>query len=329
MYACMLGAQKPKRVAIALGILLACRPCALALDPSLDVSQYAHTSWKIRDGFYKGTIHAIAQTPDGYLWLGTEFGLLRFDGVRMVPWQPPANEHSPNHDIRSLLASRDGTLWIGTEGGLASWKDGKLTQYPGLAGQEVDALLEDREGTIWVGFGYQTLVGRLCAIHGNSVQCYEDGRLGNAVYSLHEDNRGNLWVGAENGLLRWKPGPPEFYPMPDRVIDLTETNNGALLAVMRGGIRQLIGGKITAYPLPHTGLLDERLLRDRDGSLWFVTQHGLLHVHGRRTDVFAQSDGHSGNRISALFEDREGNIWVATNNGLDRFRDLAVVSISG
>src|SRR5208283_2231323 len=86
---------------------------------------------------------------------------------------------------------------------------------------------------------------------------------------------------------------------------------------------------ITAYPLPHTGLLDERLLRDRDGSLWFVTQHGLLHVHGRRTDVFAQSDGLSGNRISALFEDREGNIWVATNNGLDRFRDLAVVSISG
>src|SRR6476619_1952925 len=98
--------HRPRRVATALGILLACCSCALALDPSLDISQYAHTSWKISDGLYKGTIHTIAQTPDGYLWLGTEFGLLRFDGVRMVPWQPPASEHLPNGPIRSLLTSR-------------------------------------------------------------------------------------------------------------------------------------------------------------------------------------------------------------------------------
>jgi hypothetical protein len=69
----------------ALGILLACSPCAFALNPSLDISQYAHTSWKIRDGFTRGIITSMAQTPDGYLWLGTEFGLLRFDGVRNVP----------------------------------------------------------------------------------------------------------------------------------------------------------------------------------------------------------------------------------------------------
>ena len=64
-------------------------PCAFALNPSLDISQYAHTAWTVRDGFFKGVINSIAQTPDGYLWLGTEFGLLRFDGVRAVPWQPP------------------------------------------------------------------------------------------------------------------------------------------------------------------------------------------------------------------------------------------------
>ena len=73
-------------------VLLAWCPCAMALDPALDVSQYAHTSWKVRDGFVKGAIFAIAQTPDGYLWLGTESGLYRFDGVRAVPWQPPGGE---------------------------------------------------------------------------------------------------------------------------------------------------------------------------------------------------------------------------------------------
>src|SRR5262245_17940869 len=117
------------------GLLLACCPGVFALNPALDISQYAHTSWKIRDGFTKGVIHAIAQTPEGYLWLGTEFGLVRFDGVRPVSWLPPPDQHLPDNFIWSLLASRDGTLWIGTAKGLASWKDGKLTQYPELAGQ--------------------------------------------------------------------------------------------------------------------------------------------------------------------------------------------------
>jgi ligand-binding sensor domain-containing protein len=88
-----------------LGILLACCACSFAVDPSLDVSQYAHTAWKIREGFATGTIHEIAQTPDGYLWLATESGLLRFDGVRTVSWQPPG-EHLPSNFIRSLLAAR-------------------------------------------------------------------------------------------------------------------------------------------------------------------------------------------------------------------------------
>lgn len=138
MFACAEGAHKQGRAVIALGILLACCPCASALDPSLDINQYAHTAWKVREGFAKGTITSIAQTPDGYLWLGPEFGLLRFDGVRVVPWQPPVGEHLPNSYIRSLLAARDGALWIGTAEGLASWKHGKLTLQSELAGDAVD-----------------------------------------------------------------------------------------------------------------------------------------------------------------------------------------------
>src|SRR5260370_36425853 len=122
------------------GVLLALGPGAFALNPALDMSQYAHTAWKIRDGFTKGTITSIAQTGDGYLWLGTEFGLLRFDGVRAVPWKPPAGEDLPISYIRSLFGARDGTLWVGTLKGLASSEDGKLTQYHDFAGKVVDAL---------------------------------------------------------------------------------------------------------------------------------------------------------------------------------------------
>src|SRR6266702_4526082 len=102
----------------ALAILLASSSCAFALDPSLDINQYAHTAWLSREGFPKGNIYAIAQTADGYLWLGTEFGLLRFDGVRAVPWQPPVGQHLPSREIVGLLVARDGALWIGTDKGL-------------------------------------------------------------------------------------------------------------------------------------------------------------------------------------------------------------------
>ena len=177
-----------RRLVIPLGLvcaflLLACCPAALALNPELDVSQYAHTSWKIRDGFPKGTVSSIAQTPDGYLWLGTESGLFRFDGVRSVLWRPPANQELPSNWIFSLLVTRDGTLWIGTEKGLVSWKDGKFTQHAELAGRYIFKLLEDREGTVWVSGG-AVPAGKLCAIRNSSVQCFgDDGTLGRAVFN--------------------------------------------------------------------------------------------------------------------------------------------------
>ena len=260
-----------RRVGIALGILLACCGSASALNPSLDFNQYAHKAWTIRDGFFKGFIHAIAQTPDGYLWLGTEFGLVRFDGVRSIPWEPPAGEHLPSSDIRQLVAARDGRLLIGTAGGLASWKDGKLTHYPEFDGQSVPALLEDREGTVWAGV-WANPTGRLCAIQSDNVHCYgEDGSLGWGVLSLYEDSRGDLWVGAFTGLWRWNPGPSKLYPMPSPEIRaLINGDNGRLLISMPGGIRQLADRKAAAYPLPGVGqdVSPNGILRDRDGGPW-------------------------------------------------------------
>jgi signal transduction histidine kinase/ligand-binding sensor domain-containing protein len=314
--------------------VLLCTCDGFALDPALDISQYAHTAWKVRDGFARGAIFAIAQTPDGYLWLGTEFGLLRFDGVRAVPWQPPGGEELPSDFIRSLLVAHDGTLWIGTFKGLASWKDGNLTHYPELAGQMVDALLEDRERTVWAA-GAVIPSGRLCSIHDGRPMCYgEDGSFGQSVESLYQDSRGNLWVAGDSGLWRWKPGSPKHYALPDIVNTgqvLSEDGNGALLIALNGGIGRLAGDRVETYRVPAAGqqFAPNRLFRDRNGGLWVTNRdHGLVHVHQGRTDSFGQSDGLSGDAVQTIFEDREGSIWVATLSGLDRFREYAVDTIS-
>jgi len=324
-------------------VFLAVRP-ALALDKSLDVSQYGHTAWTARDGFSVGAIFAMAQTPDGYLWLGSEFGLFRFDGLHAVPWQPPAGQRLPQKPY-ALLVTHDGTLWIGTFGGLVSWNGSKLTEYPEIGEHFVTSLLEDHEGTVWAGILGSTAdrpTGQLCAIRSGHPQCdLQGGAFGTFVWSLFEDSSGTLWAGADSGLWRWKPGPPKHYAMPGmRVGDLVASDEGQLLVGISGaGFKQLVGDKLESYPIHgpmnRSALLTDhevdsnKLLRDRHGGLWIGTrQRGLIHTHSGRTDVFTKSDGLSGDISCSLFEDREGNVWFASSRGLDRFREFPVTTIS-
>lgn len=334
-----------RQIATRLGILAAACGYGFALNPSLDISQYAHSNWTIRDGFSLGNIYAIAQTPDGYLWLGTEFGLFRFDGVRTTKWHPPSGQQLADQNINSLLGARDGTLWIGTFAGLASWKDGKLTRYPQLEQRFIESMFEDRRGTVWAGALFSPKAGPtglLCAIGSGRTQCYgEDGMFGVAVPALYQDGSGTLWVLAANGIWRWQPGPRRRYPTtPREVSALTEGDNGSpLLAVYGAGLMQLSGDEAGAYGirdpshtdtvLPERHIDANKLLRDRDGGLWIGTvERGLIHVHQGRTDVFTESNGLSGDIILSLYEDREGDIWVATTGGLDRFRELPVTTVS-
>jgi signal transduction histidine kinase/ligand-binding sensor domain-containing protein len=335
--------MKPALALITIGslTLLLGSPGALALDPSLEISQYAHTAWTTRDGFPLGNIYAITQGPDGYLLLASEFGLFRFDGVHPVRWQPPGEQRVPWST--SLLVTRKGTIWIGMGDSLASWSGGKLTRYPELERLGMTALIEDHEGTVWVGtwIGPESL-GRLCAIRSGSVHCYgEDGTFGNTVAALYEDSSGTLWAAAQSGIWRWKPGPPKRYSTSlKNVTALSESRDGRLLIADYGsGLTRIVGDKVESYSIPSAGnpnrpiadrdVNSNRLLRDRDGGLWIATvERGLIHVHDGRTDVFTKSDGLSSDVVLRLFEDREGNIWVSTTGGLDRFRELAVNTIS-
>jgi len=321
-------------------MLLAWPARVLALDPAVGLDQYQHAAWTAREGLM-GSVRAIVQTPDGYLWLGTEFGLVRFDGVRFLSWPQPPDQQLPSPRILSLLAARDGTLWIGTFGGLASWKDGRLTRYREIEDQ-MDSLLEDHQGTIWVGTNQ-----RVCAIRSGGLECRDDvksvapstyGYLQGGVFSLHEDTQHRLWVGAESGLWQWQPGPPRrVLAQPVAIFGaVVQGDHPTALTVITGApqgrqLREITGDKQEIYTVPGAlrTFTPNRLMRDRKGALWIGTlDRGILHVDHGKTTRFAQSDGLSSDFVLAFFEDREGNIWVGTTNGLDRFRTSVVSTIS-
>ena len=334
------------RDVVVVSLVAALCPCAFALNPSLDVGQYAHNTWTSRDGFSVGNIFCMAQTRDGYLWLGGEFGLFRFDGVRAVPWQPPAGQELPEKFAFQLVSTRDGTLWIGTFSGLASWDGVKLTRHPELADRFVQSLFADHEGTVWVGTrGGVGSYARLCAMRRGSSQCFgDDGALGKTIWTISEDRSGVLRIGSDSGIWRWKPGPPrrETTELRD-VSGLVETEDRHILASTFGGGLMQLEERVGAHPVPYPvrlpkgwarPLSDREFsastpLRDRNGGLWIGTsEHGLVHLYKSRTDVFTKADGLSGDIVNCLFEDREGNVWVCTTGGIDRFREFAVTTMS-
>ncbi|HVG20777.1 MAG TPA: two-component regulator propeller domain-containing protein [Blastocatellia bacterium] len=316
-----------------------------ALDPSKRISQYVHTAWRIQDGVLPGLPEAITQTTDGYLWIGTYAGLVRFDGVRFVPWEGPEGQHLPDSQIFAVLGARDGSLWIGTSKGVARWKDGELITLPYLGGR-ANSIIEDHHGTIWVGrVNGEDTRGGLCQIVGNDLKFYgeSDGVSLTSANRLVEDDAGNLWLGGYQGLCRWKPGSSETYFQKELktagllgVWALAAEKDGTLWAGMQLSgsgleIQRLIQGRWSRYLLP--GIKGEpgvtALFVDRDQSIWIGTaRRGIYRVHGSEVDHFGSGDGLTSDAIAGFFQDREGTLWVATSKGVDRFRDLRVVTFS-
>jgi signal transduction histidine kinase/ligand-binding sensor domain-containing protein len=305
-----------------------------ALEPAQSISQYAHTAWSRENGRLPAGIRAIAQIPEGRLWLGTDSGLLQFDGVRFQSWKPPAKLSSDY--VIALSAGRDGSLWIGTQAGLSQWHAGTIRNYqirPGITGPVASAVLTDRTGGVWVAAAGRG-VGGLCRVDGNALRCFgaADGTPGLDAFSLLEDRQGGLWVGGF-GAGRWRPGAPRVYRLPDpneSIHAIAEDPEGQIWAAGKG-LYKLVNGNLEKFPLPGS-LADVqiRALRvDREGSLWLGTRaQGLIRMYRGGIERFSNADGLSEDTVHCLFEDREGNMWVGTDGGLDRFRRYAVTKVT-
>ena len=332
--------------------LVLCTTSSSALDPSRQISQYSHTAWRIADGFFKGTPQAIAQTADGYLWIGTEAGLVRFDGVRFVPWAAPDGEHLPSSRIHSLLGTRDGSLWIGTSRGLARWNHFELTSIRG-GSAFVESLVEGPEGKVWITQSQvREHAGPLCEVAEDTLHCYgvSEGIPFPFAQPLLGDAQGNLWFGSSLGVGHWVPGKVassgvkiftvralEGNDLLRGVTAIASGSDGSILAGMertgRGlGLQQLTHGEWKDYALPQLNgaqLSVTALLWDRDEGLWIGTANsGVYHVHAGQAEHFGGADGLSSDSVQSFYEDREGNVWVATSRGIDRFHDTPVISFS-
>ena len=319
---------------------------ALALDPALRLSQYAHTSWRLQDGAFNGIPTAIVQTADGYLWIGTSSGLLRFDGVLFVPWTPPPEGPALSNGVYSLGASRDGSLWIGSSV-LMRWKDGKLSSYPNLDGR-INAILEDPAGGVWATRS-RTQDGRgpLCHFSDDRVRCFGDRDGISIPYAgaLFRDLSGTLWVGGSGGLAQGKPGSFEtFVPPALKALEqlggvgaFADGPDGSMLIGMvqsgpNMGLQEFKADHWSSFTrdgFDGNTLQINNMLSDRSGSLWIGTvSQGLCVVRDRRIDYYRSSDGLSSNVVNGIYEDRENNIWVVTSGGLDRFRVPKVLTFS-
>jgi signal transduction histidine kinase/ligand-binding sensor domain-containing protein len=322
------------------GFVLAAFPSAEALDPKLQLSQYAHTAWRVREGYFSAPPLAIAQTKDGQLWLGGEGGLLRFDGVQFSAWKPPGGQGLPDERIYGLLGASDGSLWIGTGWGLARWVDGKLVVYA-KAGR-FSTLLEDESGTIWAGHTRATnTVPPLCRFAGGEFRCFKfsdhPGRTW--VGALKEDHSGNLWIGTDGAVCRWQADKEDCYAIPASN-PVAVTPGVQCLAIDSGGALWVDGGRTGIWQLhsghwkhydefPELKLEMRASLLDREGAFWLGGwNHGILRNAERRTERLDRTDGLSDDTVNAVFEDREGNIWIATTGGLDRLRNVKVSTIT-
>jgi signal transduction histidine kinase/ligand-binding sensor domain-containing protein len=307
---------------------------ASALDPHQPLSQLYHTSWSAKDGV-NGEVYALAQTTDGFLWVGTSEGLLRFDGISFERYRPE-NGSLMGVSVSALMAVPDGGLWVGFRRGGASFlKNGRVTNYSDADGFPVSTVrcfARTRTGDIWaaVAGGFVRLEGQRWQ------QNYEVWNYpAKSASRLLVDREGTLWVAAGDEILFLPEGQKQFERSGIRASGLvsvfTQAPDGAIFfADSTGqvhGFRHHTRGKIEA--LPTIMISSFAALFDHDGALW-VGNDGLYRVpfldegHGLASkdaaENFTERQGLSNQSLETILEDREGNIWVGTDGGLDRFR---------
>ncbi|TFW31296.1 ligand-binding sensor domain-containing protein, partial [Duganella callida] len=321
-------------------LLLALVSPAWALDSRTALADYHHDIWSARDGA-PGEVTSMAQSADGWLWLGSTVGLYRFDGVRFRRFEPLPGETAPARPVTALTALRDGDLLIGYHyGGLSRLHQGHLIHYPGTVdAQPVGAVLSatvDTGGVLWAATGSGLLrleQGRWR--NAGKALGLPPGRLSNLVL----DQYGQLWMAAGDQLLVLTPGAAR------------------LRTVLRGYITTNLGAspdgrlwldthaRLVPVPPQHRGPDlprpawlaqaegQESGLFDRDGNYWALGCPGLCRSDGvgRGPSVARASLARPDSRLepspqaaslgaNILFEDRDGNLWVGSQSGVERWR---------
>ncbi len=307
---------------------------AHSLDPAIAIRQLQHDVWRTEEGLPHHLVTTIVQTRDGYLWFGTELGLVRFDGLRFTVFDKGNTPELKADLIFSLLEDHLGNLWIGSAGGgLTCLTNGKFRSYTtadGLSNNVVLSLYEDPGGTLWIG----TQGGGVNAFRKGHFQAYttQNGLSDNAVFAIGGDTQGGLWVGGRKGLSRMvgsafrhftrQDGVPESYVrciQRDRRGNLWIGTNG-------GGVIRLKDGIFTTWTT-RDGLSSDgvtSLIEDSAGSIWIGTiGGGLSRLAGGKLTTFNSKDGLAGDDVWAVREDRDGHLWIGTSGGLERLSDGA------
>ncbi len=310
---------------------------AHALDPGKAITQYLQTTWNTGTGLPQSTVIAIAQTTDGYMWVGTEEGLARFDGARFTVFTRRNTPGLASNFIQALRADRDGSLWIGTDSGLSHFRPNPeerqrgtfetLTTADGLSANNITVLSEDHEGGLWIG----TSDGLNRLLHGQIWKWnLKDGLPGMAINAMAVDSGGTLWIGTEKGLSRFEQG--HFVTLTTRnglpgniVTALAANPDGSIyVGTLSNRVAQIRHGHIDVLEprLPWSEI--NALLPDRNGSLWIAfDHHGIGRLRQGRLDLYDAARGLPSNRCSnVLFEDREGSLWLGLQDaGVVQLRD--------
>jgi len=292
--------------------------------------RYQQLNWQERDGLPQNTVVAIATTRDGYLWLGSYEGAVRFDGVRFTLFNPGNTPGIGNAFVTSLVERRDGDLWLGTYGGGVSRLSGsRFTQYAmrdGLSSDFVWCLFEDDAGTLWIG----TDGGGVNALSNGRFTPYTiaNGLPSNLVRAIADDGNGGVLVGTSRGIARIADGRVTPYEGGDvahaDISALAQTADGSVwVAPMTGGLYRVDGRDVTTFG-PADGLVHDRaesLFTDDEGRMLVGTsQNGLFRHSENRFERYAPADGLPGARVPVIARDVDHGLWVGTDGGLVRFK---------
>jgi PAS domain S-box-containing protein len=319
--------------------LLAQRGIA-ALDPAKLPTQYIHDVWLTDNGLPQNSALTLAQTQDGYLWIGTEVGLVRFDGNRFTTFDKRNTPQLGTSEIATLLVDRSGTLWIGTHGGgLVSLKNKVFTSYrtrKELTSEAILALYEDENGALWIG----TDGGGLFRYYNGKFQSYtkQNGLADDTVYSICSDKQGGLWIGTHSGVSHWRHN--SFNTLTNaqgeslgnvRSIS-ADRSDSVWIGTNGAGLIRFTNGVFKTYSVAD-GLTSNSILsiyQDSAGTMWFGTGNGgVTRLANGRFTPYTQKEGFSGEDVWSFYEDREGSLWIGTaGGGLNRLREGSFVAYS-